>query len=100
MRGLSGINYNNVMLSIVGVMMGGMVMGYFFRGKRLACISRLIMIVIFILLFLLGINVGENKQIMGNLGVIGGEAVVITFGAVAGSVVCAWVIYKFYFSGR
>lgn len=88
------------MLSIVGVMMGGIVMGYFFREKRLTCISRLIMIVIFILLFLLGINVGENKQIMGNLDVIGGEAVVITFGAVAGSVLCAWVIYKFYFSGR
>lgn len=86
------------MLLIIGLMVSGIVLGYLFREKKLGFIQRLISIAIFALLFLLGVSVGSNAQIMDNLPDIGLDALVITLGAVAGSVLCAWGIYKFYFN--
>lgn len=85
------------MLIVIGLMISGIVLGYLFRKKNLSLIPRLITCAIFALLFLLGLSVGTNDQIMNNLDTIGLDALIITFGAIAGSVFCAWVVYKFYF---
>lgn len=86
------------MLLIIALMVSGIVLGYLFRDKKLGFIRRLISLAIFALLFLLGVSVGSNARIMDNLPDIGLDALVITLGAVAGSVLCAWGIYKFYFN--
>lgn len=86
------------MLIVIGLMVSGILLGYLFREKNLKFIQKLITLAIFALLFLLGLSVGTNDQIMDNLDTIGLDALVITSGAVVGSVLCAWGIYKFYFS--
>lgn len=86
------------MLIVIGLMVSGIVLGYLLREKNLKFIQKLITCAIFALLFLLGLSVGTNGQIMDNLGTIGLDALLITLGAVAGSVFCAWMVYKFYFS--
>ena len=48
-----------------------------------------------ILLFLLGTEVGGNKMILEGLHTIGFEALVITLAAVAGSVLGAWGLWLF-----
>lgn len=86
------------MLIVIGLMVSGILLGYLFREKNLKFIQKLITLAIFALLFLLGLSVGTNDQIMDNLDTIGLDALIITSGAVVGSVLCAWGIYKFYFS--
>lgn len=85
------------MLIVIGLMVSGIILGYIFRQKNLKVVQHLITYAIFALLFLLGISVGVNRDIMDNLGTIGVEALVITLGAVGGSILCAWGIYKYYF---
>lgn len=79
-------------------MLVGIVAGYFLRQTHgVVYIPRLIMVCIFLLLFFLGISVGKNPQIMNNLLSIGWQALLITAGALGGSVFMAWLIYKKFF---
>ena len=81
-------------------MAAGIVLGYLSRGKSLQGIPRLISAAILVLLFLLGITVGADGEIMDNLAAIGKDAAVITLAAVGGSVLCAWGVYKYFFHER
>lgn len=85
------------MLKIIGLMLAGIVVGYLFRHKNLKWIQKLIIPVIWLLLLLLGIAVGGNDDIINNLTKIGWQALIITIGAVGGSLLLAWIVYKFYF---
>ena len=78
------------MFTIIGIMLTGMLVGYLLRSKRLLWIHKVITLLIWLLLFLLGIDVGGNETIIRNLHAIGLEALAITFAAVAGSVLAAW----------
>lgn len=86
------------MLIVIGLMLSGIILGYILRNKNLKMVQKGITCAIFALLFLLGISVGANRVIIDNLGTIGLDALVITLGAVGGSILCAWGIYKFYFA--
>lgn len=46
------------MFIIIGIMLTGMLLGYLLRSKRLSWIHKIITLLIWILLFLLGIDVG------------------------------------------
>lgn len=83
------------MLKIVCIMLGGVFVGYLLRNKKLGWVSGCILVAIWILLFLLGIAVGNNNDILNHLDTIGFEALIISTGAVGGSVVLAWVVYRF-----
>ncbi|ERJ57585.1 LysO family transporter [Sphingobacterium paucimobilis] len=52
---------------------------------------------IYFLLFLLGREVGTNDQLLSSLSTLGIQALLITSGALVGSVFFAWGIYKFLF---
>ena len=82
---------------VIGLMVTGIVLGYLFRERNLKIVHKLNNYAIFLLLFLLGITVGANGDIMNNLATIGYDALLITLAAVAGSVLCAWGIYHFFF---
>lgn len=85
------------MLKIVCIMLGGVLAGFLLRKKKLGWVSQFIMIAIWILLFLLGIAVGHNEEILNNLDTIGWQALVLSIGAVLGSVLLAGVVYRFFF---
>ena len=62
------------MFTIIGIMLTGMLVGYLLRSKRLLWIHKVITLLIWLLLFLLGIDVGGNETIIRNLHAIGLEA--------------------------
>ena len=59
--------------------------------------DRLISWAIYLLLFLLGVSVGTNKTVIRSLDSIGFEALLLTIGALAGSIAMGWIIYRTFF---
>ena len=74
------------MFIIIGIMLTGMLFGFLLRNKRLSWIHKIITLLIWVLLFLLGIDVG-------GLHTLGLEALIITLAAVTGSILCAWGLW-------
>lgn len=70
------------MFIIIGIMLTGMLFGYLLRSKRLTWIHKIITFLIWVLLFLLGIDVGGNDIIVKGLHTLGLEALIITLAAV------------------
>lgn len=87
------------MITVLVVMLAGIFLGFFLNRfpKTIEVNNRLISGAIYLLLFLLGISVGLNKTIMQNLAKIGGQALIISLGAIAGSVLSLWFVYRFFF---
>ena len=81
------------MFIIIGIMLTGMLFGFLLRNKRLSWIHKIITLLIWVLLFLLGIDVGGNEAIIKGLHTLGLEALIITLGAVTGSILCAWGLW-------
>lgn len=52
---------------------------------------------IYLLLFLLGLSVGGDRAIMGSLEELGTQALVLSVGSVAGSVLLAAVVSSYFF---
>lgn len=88
------------MLKIVAIMLGGVLSGYLLRNRRLGWVSCCITLAIWILLFLLGIVVGNNDEILNNLDTIGWQALILSCGVVLGSVVLSAVVYRYCFKGK
>ncbi len=76
--------------------------GYLIRNKStlIKINSQLTITTIYLLLFLLGISVGLNDKIIKNIDTIGLQAIIITIGAVLGSLICAYVIYQLFFVNK
>ena len=81
------------MFTIIGLMLTGMLLGFLLRKQKLSGIHKIITVLIWLLLFLLGIDVGGNQEIINGLHTIGMEAIVITLAAVLGSVTAAWALW-------
>ena len=82
------------MFTIIGLMLSGMLLGILLRKRQLSGISRIITILIWLLLFLLGIEVGNNEQIIKGIHTLGLEAFILTIGGLLGSVIAAWALWK------
>ena len=87
------------MFVVIGLMFSGILIGYILRNKNLKFINKVITILIWALLFLLGIDVGGNQEIINGLLTIGVEALVITVAAVLGSIVGAMFLWR-WISGK
>lgn len=81
------------MLIVFGVLIGGIILGYFLRKFNLKFLPKLIMIIICLLLFILGIEVGSNPEVVRNLGTLGVRAFLITLSALAGSILCGYLLW-------
>ena len=77
------------MFTIIAIMFAGMGVGYILRKNQLSFIHKVITYLVWILLFLLGIEAGGNEQVINGLFTIGLETIIITIGAVLGSVLAA-----------
>ncbi len=89
------------MFLVIGIMFGGIAVGYLLRKvELLQKIGKPISYTIFLLLFLLGLSVGGNREIVNNLPTLGGQAFLIAFAATLGSVIAAWGVYHFFFKER
>ena len=83
------------MLKIVIIMLSGILVGRVLHRHRLSVIPRVITVLRWMLLFLLGIEVGSNERIINGLIEIGGEALLLTCGGMMGSVLLAWMLWRF-----
>jgi uncharacterized membrane protein YbjE (DUF340 family) len=75
-------------------MIVGVICGYMFRNHKIYFINQLINILIWLLLFILGAEIGSNPNIIKNLKFIGIDAAFISVGAILGSVLMAWILWK------
>ena len=82
------------MFTVIGIMFLGIGLGYLIRRQSLSWINKAITILIWLLLFLLGIEVGHNEQIIRSLPTLGLEAFAIAFVYVLGSCLAAWGLWK------
>ena len=82
------------MFTIIGLVLTGMLLGYLVRKRDLKKVHPMITLLIWLLLFILGIEVGSNEEIIRGLHTIGYEAVVLTLGGTLGSVIAAWALWR------
>ena len=59
------------MFTVIGVMLGGMLIGFLLRRQEFSWIGKVITLLIWVLLFLLGIEVGGNRRIVEGLATLG-----------------------------
>ena len=87
------------MISILILLSLGILLGRILRTKprSLKLIDRITMGSIYLLLFILGISIGSNKEIVSNLSRLGVTAIIITAFALAGSIVLSIVVNRIFF---
>ncbi len=80
-----------LLLLSAGIVLGLLIISY----PRLHVINNnLLNWAIYLLLFLLGISVGTNQEVIRNLGKIGLEAIAIASLSIAGSVLLSYFLFK------
>lgn len=82
------------MFKILGIMCLGLVSGYLLRRRKMRFMPVLINILIMVLLFILGIETGSNKQIIENLDSLGGDALLMAISMILFSSLGALLLEK------
>ncbi len=87
------------MITVLVIMTAGILIGWLISNKEklLKINSELTNWAIYLLLFLLGLSVGSNEEILTNFDRIGLQAIVITIFAVIGSILVSWLTYIIFF---
>ena len=87
------------MISILLVLSGGIVLGLLLVNNPVfhRINNHLLNWSIYLLLFLLGISVGTNDEVIRNLDKIGYEAITIALASIAGSVLLSALLFKLVF---
>ena len=83
------------MFTVILVMLSGMLLGRLLRNRRMAFLPRVVMFLIWVLLFLLGVEVGANPEIIRNLKSLGVEAFVLAVAGTLGCAVLAWALWRY-----
>lgn len=82
------------MLVIFAVIIGGIIAGRLLSSWRLVFVSRMITVIIWLLLFLLGLEVGSDPAVVGGMATLGRTAFVIFACSVAGSICMSWLLWR------
>jgi len=81
------------MFIVIAFMLAGIAVGYLFRRWKFRFINGLIITLIWLLLFLLGLEVGTNENVVRQFGKLGFEAFLLAFAGTLGSVIAAWILW-------
>ena len=82
------------MFIVIAMMFGGIAFGYLMRRHRFTHIGKATIFFIWILLFVLGVEVGGNPNIIKSLHTLGVEAIFIAGMSILGSAVAAMLLWK------
>ena len=88
------------MLKIVLIMLLGVVVGRCLRRFRLCWLPRVTTLLVWALLFLLGIEVGSDSRVVSGIGTLGLEALLLSAGGIAGSIFLSWLMWRKVCKGR
>ena len=81
------------MFIVLAFMFVGIVTGYLFRSRKIRFQNGVILTLIWVLLFLLGLEVGSNETVVSQFAKLGFEAFLLAFGGTLGSVLLAWMLW-------
>jgi uncharacterized membrane protein YbjE (DUF340 family) len=94
-------NYNNTlhMIKVLIIMSLGIGFGLLLKEKKklIAGFNKSTLWIIFILLFFMGVSVGNNAEIMQNLDTIGIQGLLLSLASILGSIVLALIVYVAFF---
>jgi len=82
------------MFKIILIMASGIAIGWLLRGRKLPYLGRVTNILIWVLLFLLGVEVGGDERIIKGIASLGVEAIAVAVGGVAGSALLALLLWR------
>lgn len=82
------------MFTVIGCMLTGIGVGFLLRKVSLRWIDKFILFTIWLLLFLLGMEIGADANIVNSLPVLGLNALVISLTATAGSCIAAALLAR------
>lgn len=83
------------MLTIIIIMFCGIALGRLLRHRKLPWLGVATNVLIWVLLFLLGIEVGNDDRIIKGIASIGLEALVIALAGVAGGAVLSLLLWRY-----
>lgn len=86
------------MLIIVLIMLSGIAVGFLLRNRNTKHLSSVTTVLIWLLLFLLGIEVGGNPRIVSGMQTLGVEALLLTIGGSIGTVVLSWLLWAYIYN--
>ena len=82
------------MFIVIAMIFSGIAFGYLMRRHRFTHIGKIIIFFIWILLFVLGVEVGGDPNVMNSLHTLGIEAIFIASMSILGSAVAAMLLWK------
>lgn len=82
------------MFLVLLFILAGITTGFLFRKRKIQFINHLITALIWLLLFVLGIEVGMNEHVVKQFHILGFEAFLIALFATTGSVIGAWWLWR------
>ena len=82
------------MFIVIAMMFGGIAFGHLMRRHRFTHISKVTIFFIWILLFVLGVEVGGNSDIIKSLPRVGVEALFMAGMSILGSAIAAMLLWK------
>lgn len=82
------------MLKIVAIMLSGVAVGFLLRKHRLRVVPHAVTALIWLLLFLLGVEVGTNRQVIEGITSLGLEALWLSLAGTVGTVLAAWMLWR------
>ncbi|MBQ0024847.1 MAG: LysO family transporter [Bacteroidales bacterium] len=85
------------MIAIMLVLASGFVVGLLLRGNERIPVGKVTTVSICLLLFVLGLEVGSNEQLLSNIGNIGATAFCIALLGMVGSCVAVKSFRRLYF---
>lgn len=79
-----------------------MLLGFLLRQRKklISANEKLITYAIYLLLFMMGVSIGSNQQIMGSLSSLGITALLVSIGAVVGSILLGFIVSKLFFKSK
>ncbi len=83
----------------VGLIVAGVPMGYALRksSKAVSITNHALSIVIYALLFLIGLNIGSNDDLIARMADLGIQGIFIGIACAIGSILAVWILYNIVF---
>jgi uncharacterized membrane protein YbjE (DUF340 family) len=82
------------MFTVLGCMLVGIIAGFILRKKQFKIIQKVLFVLIWLLLFLLGAEIGSNPTVVRQTGKLGFDALLIGVAGTLGSIIAASLLWK------
>lgn len=86
------------MFSLLSVMLAGVLIGYLLRNLSIIRkTEKTISITVLLLLFIFGLTIGSNNNLIHHIGDFGWQAFVLAIAGLSGSLIASSLAYKMFF---